>query len=84
MIYRNNVYFSVATRTDLCKNKELGEKVLNQLFDFCQNEISTPLMLCYDDKKGFKKPKLTQRSIEKFMEKYADDQVKVLYMEDYR
>lgn len=83
MIYRNNVYFSVATRTDLCKNKELGEKVLNQLFDFCQNEISTPLMLCYDDKKGFKKPKLTQRSIEKFMEKYADDQVKVLYMEDY-
>ena len=83
MIYKNNIYFSVATRTDLCKNKELGEKVLYQIFNFCQNEISSPLMLCYNDKRGFKKPKLTQRNIEKFIEKYADDQVKFLYVEDY-
>ena len=83
MIYRNNIYFSIGTRIDLRDNIEIGLKVLNMIFDFCKDNITTPLMLCYDDNKGYKKPKFSLKSVDTFKEKYLNKQIGLLTIMDY-
>ena len=63
MFYKDRIYFSVATKTDLRENKDLAEEVLNLVISFCNAEISKKLMITYDDEKGHKKPALTKKAL---------------------
>ena len=83
MFYKDRIYFSVTTKTDLRENKDLAEEVLNLVISFCNAEISKKLMITYDDEKGHKKPALTEKSLNKFLAKFREDKIGLLTITDY-
>lgn len=83
MFYKDRIYFSVATKTDLRENKDLAEEVLSLVISFCNAEISKKLMLTYDDEKGHKKPALTEKSLQNFLEKFRENKIGLLTITDY-
>lgn len=83
MFYKDRIYFSVATKTDLRENKDLAEEVLNLVISFCNAEISKKLMITYDDEKGHKKPALTEKSLQNFLEKIRENKIGLLTITDY-
>lgn len=83
MIYKDSVYFSVATHINFKKEYELTFDIIKTISCFFQKQTNIPLMFNYIDDKGMKINKITEKNKEKLYQKLKDGNVFQFMIAEY-
>ena len=71
----SSVFFSIATQTDLKENHNVTVKIMDTVTDYFKKVTDREFMLCYVDKKGFRKNNLNDKYYQNLIERIQNNEV---------
>ena len=71
----SSVFFSIATQTDLKENHNVTVEVIDAVTDYFKKVTNQEFMLCYVDKKGFRKNNFNDKYYQNLIERIQNNEV---------
>ncbi len=82
-IYKDSLYFSIATHEEFREKYELTYGIINNILSFFQSYTDISLMFNYIDSKGVKINKVTQKNRDKLYQKLKDKDIYQFMIAEY-